>query len=55
VTSGTHSPTLKKPICMAFVDKAVQIDDEILVKNNKREMVGKVIKMPFIKHTYYKN
>lgn len=50
VTSGTHSPTLKKAIGLAIVRrKTAKRGDEILVGIRKRKVPAKVVKTPFVK------
>jgi aminomethyltransferase len=48
VTSGTHSPTLKKPIGLALVEReSVKRGDEIDILIRGRKTPGKVVKTPF--------
>ncbi|MFZ1691600.1 MAG: glycine cleavage system aminomethyltransferase GcvT [Flavobacteriales bacterium] len=50
VTSGTMSPTLNKPIGMAYVPVALSAPDtEILIDARGKALKGKVVKVPFLK------
>ncbi len=50
VTSGTMSPTLKKPIGMAYVQKTfAKADTEIFVEIRNKSFKAKVVKLPFYK------
>lgn len=52
VTSGTFSPTLKKPVALAYIqpDKA-KIDNELFVEIRSKKAKIKVIKTPFVTGT----
>lgn len=55
VCSGSYSPTLKKSIGMAYIDKEyTKLGSElkVIVRNKEYKMVVK--KMPFIETKYYK-
>jgi aminomethyltransferase len=55
VTSGTFSPTLKKAIGMAYVDKSVsKIGTELYVKARNKQQQVTIAKMPFVPAGYYK-
>ena len=50
VTSGTMSPSMKKPIGMAYVATAFsKADSEIFIKVRDRLLKAKVVKVPFYK------
>lgn len=50
VTSGTMSPTLKKPIGMAYVQKPFsKADTEIFLEVRNKSLKAKVVKLPFYK------
>lgn len=50
VTSGTFSPTLKKPIGLAFVrSKGMKVGKDIFVEIRKKKLPAKIIKTPFYK------
>ena len=50
VTSGTMSPTLKKPIGMAYVQKPfAKADTEIFLEVRNKSLKAKVVKLPFYK------
>jgi aminomethyltransferase len=50
VTSGTFSPTLHKPIGLAFVDIALSAPDtEISIVIRDTESPAKIVKLPFYK------
>ncbi len=50
VTSGTMSPTLKKPIGMAYVQKPfVKADTEVFVEIRGKALKSKVVRLPFYK------
>lgn len=55
VTSGTFSPTLKKAIGMAYVDKSVsKIGTALHVKARGKTQAVTIAKMPFVPAGYYK-
>jgi aminomethyltransferase len=55
VTSGTFSPSLKKPIGMAYIDVPLNKPGvELKVKVGSRMQKLKVAKLPFLKLNYYK-
>ncbi|MEP6927607.1 MAG: glycine cleavage system aminomethyltransferase GcvT [Ginsengibacter sp.] len=48
VTSGTHSPSLNKPIAMGYVDCVYsKIDAQVYIKVRDKLLTAKVVKMPF--------
>src|SRR5690242_51201 len=48
VTSGTQSPSLQKGIAMAYVDLPYsKIDTEVFIKVRDKQLLAKVVKMPF--------
>ena len=48
VTSGTQSPSLQKPIAMAYVNISyAKIDTEVFIKVRDKLLLAKVVKMPF--------
>ncbi|MEM9082491.1 MAG: glycine cleavage system aminomethyltransferase GcvT [Planctomycetota bacterium] len=50
ITSACMSPTLEKPIAMAFVDRAhSEIGTKVAVDTGKGELAAEVVKMPFYK------
>jgi aminomethyltransferase len=50
VTSGTMSPSLKKPVGMAYVKPAFsKADSEIFIKVRDKLLKAKVVKLPFYK------
>jgi aminomethyltransferase len=55
VTSGTMSPTLKKPIAMGYVDTAFsKVDTDIEVFVRGKYYPAKIVKMPFVPTRYKK-
>lgn len=49
VTSGTMSPTLNKAIGMGYVNTEFsKADTEILIQIRKKQVVAKIVKMPFL-------
>lgn len=55
VTSGTFSPTLKKAIGMAYVNKGVsKIGTALHVKARGKQQALTIAKMPFVPANYYK-
>ncbi len=52
VTSGTFSPTLKKPIGLGFVKrKGMKVGKDIFVQIRKKKYPARIIKTPFYKGT----
>ncbi len=50
VTSGTMSPTLKKPIGMGYIKKPFnKADTEVYIEVRKKLLKAKVVKLPFYK------
>ncbi len=55
VTSGTYSPTLKKPVGMAYISsKYSKLNSIVKVSVRNKEYDLKISKMPFLPHRYYK-
>jgi len=55
VTSGTFSPSLKKPISMGYVKTShSKLDTPISVKVRGKVSPAKIVKMPFVPQTYYR-
>jgi aminomethyltransferase len=55
ITSGTFSPTLKKPIAMGYVDVAQsKIGTEVFVEVRGKRIKAEVTKMPFVPTHYYR-
>jgi aminomethyltransferase len=55
VTSGTYSPTLKKPIGIAYINsKYSKLNTVVKVAVRNREYDIKISKMPFVPHRYFK-
>ncbi len=48
VTSGTHAPTLKKSLCMAYVD-ADSVDSDLTVQVRAHTVPAKRVSLPFYK------
>ena len=49
ITSGTLSPVLGKPIAMGYVDTEYSdIDSEVIIKIRNKELVGTIVKLPFV-------
>lgn len=48
VTSGTFSPTLKKGIALAMVEKKVKLKDSVEVKIRNRTVEAEIVKPPFV-------
>jgi len=52
VTSGTQSPTLQKPIGMAYVPTAMAAEgSELWIDIRGKALKGKVVKLPFLKQS----
>jgi len=55
VTSGTFSPSLKKPIAMGYVAKDFSADgSEVSIKVRNKMQPALVTKMPFVQTNYYR-
>ena len=55
VTSGTYSPTLKKPVGMAYINsKFSKLNTIVKVSVRNREYDIKISKMPFVPQRYFK-
>lgn len=53
VTSGGFSPSLQRPIAMAYVDAALAAPGTSLELDNRgRRLAAKVVAMPFVPHRY---
>lgn len=49
ITSGTLSPTLGKPIALGYVNSNFSnIDSEVVIKIRNKELIGKIIRLPFV-------
>ncbi len=47
-TSGTFSPTLRQGIALALLDRALGVDDEVVVDVRGRDLRCRVVKPPFV-------
>jgi len=55
VTSGTFSPSLKRPIAMGYVEtKMAKAGTDIMVKVRNKMQKAEVVKMPFVPSRYYR-
>ena len=55
VTSGGFSPSIKKPVAMAYIDKQYsEIETNLMVKVRNRIQHVQVVALPFVKHNYYR-
>ncbi len=55
VTSGGFSPTLQRPIAMAYVPMALaETGTQILVEQRKKQIACTVADMPFVPHRYHR-
>jgi aminomethyltransferase len=55
VTSGGFSPTLQRPIAMAYVESAQAADGSALeVEMRGKRLPATVVPMPFVPHRYYR-
>ena len=49
VTSGTHSPTLDKPIGMGYVKtKYAELGNKIMIVAGSKKLEGTIVKLPFV-------
>ena len=48
VTSGTFSPTLRRGIGLALLDRSVSVDDEVTVDVRGRRSRMRVVRPPFV-------
>ena len=55
VTSGTFSPSLKKPIAMGYVETGLsKAGTEIMLNVRGKMQKAEVTKMPFVESRYYR-
>ena len=55
VTSGGFSPSLQRPIAMAYVDAALaQPGTRLELDNRGRRLLAAVVPLPFIPHRYHR-
>jgi aminomethyltransferase len=55
VTSGGFSPTLQRPIAMAYVDRPYAAEDTALeVEVRGKRLAASVVPMPFVPHRYHR-
>ncbi len=55
VTSGAFSPSLERPIAMAYVDAARAVPDTALeIDVRGRRLTARVVLMPFVPHRYHR-
>jgi aminomethyltransferase len=55
VTSGGFSPSLQRPIAMAYVDAALAVPGTVMELDNRGRRLGaRVVPMPFVPHRYYR-
>ena len=55
ITSGTFSPSLKKPVAMGYVARShAKAGSPVLVEVRKKTYEANVSKMPFVEASYYR-
>ena len=55
ITSGGFSPSLQRPIAMAYVDAALAAPGPVVeIDNRGRHLTAKVVPMPFVPHRYHR-
>ena len=54
VTSGGFSPTLGRPIAMAYVDHAVDPCSTLMIDQRGKHIVAAVAPLPFVPHRYFR-
>jgi aminomethyltransferase len=54
VTSGGFSPTLGRPIAMAYVDAAVDPASSLLVDQRGKHLPAAITPLPFVPHRYFR-
>ena len=55
VTSGSHSPILKKGVGMCYVQPAYnKVGTELFVELRKKKQTITITKMPFVPQNYYR-
>jgi aminomethyltransferase len=47
VTSGTFSPTLSKPVCMAYIDSSIPDDAEFSIDIRRKNIPAAHVELPF--------
>lgn len=52
ISSGSFSPSLNKPIAMAYVDRSVAVGDVVFAEVRGKKLAMDVVKMPFVAHQY---
>lgn len=52
ISSGSFSPSLNKPIAMAYVNKSVALGDVVYAELRGKKLAMDVVNMPFVKHQY---
>lgn len=56
VSSGGHSPTLGHPIAMGYIEETYAIQEsEVAILIRGQERKAKVVKLPFVPHSYFKS
>ena len=55
VTSGSFSPSLKKPIAMAYIEyEFSEVGNEVYIESRGTKEKGIITKLPFVSHNYKK-
>ncbi len=55
VTSGGFSPSLQRPIAMAYVDAALAAPGTVVELDNRgRRLAARVVALPFVPHRYFR-
>jgi len=55
VTSGAFSPSLGRPIAMAYLDKGLaQGLDRVFAQVRGKPLPCRIVKLPFVRHNYYR-
>ena len=55
ITSGTLSPSLKKPVAMGYIKKGLhKAGTEVQVEVRNKKYPAVVTKMPFVANNYYR-
>ena len=54
ITSGSYSPTLKRPIAMGYLDSSLKNNKTVNIEVRGKMISANITTLPFVSHNYFK-